>query len=87
MSEEDNHTVVIETNTMFAVDVVVNVKVRKTTSYGNQQPEYKCAEIAGIAIPADGMDWSTKDKIIKNIQNEALIAVKKYEEEIMKEKR
>lgn len=26
---EDNHTVIIETNTMFAVDVVVHVKVRR----------------------------------------------------------
>jgi hypothetical protein len=85
MQEEDNHTVVIETNTMFAVDVIINVKVRKTTSYGNTQPEYKCAEIARVSIPKDGMDWSTKDTIIKHIQREALERVKKHEEEIMKE--
>ena len=55
---KDKHTVVIETNTMFAVDVVINVKVRKTTSYGNPQPEYKCAEIGGVSIPIDVFDWS-----------------------------
>ena len=82
---EDKHAVIIETNTMFAVDVVVNVKVRKTTSYGNPKPGYKCAEVARVSIPEDGMDWSTKDTIIKNVQREALERVKKHEEEIRKE--
>ena len=85
--KEGNHTVIIETNTMFTVDVVVNVKVKKTTSYGNPQPEYKCAEIGGVSIPIDVFDWSTKDIIMKNIQKEALERVKKHEEEIMKEER
>ena len=86
MSEtEDKHTVVIETNMMFAVDIVVNVKVRKTTSYGNPEPKYECAEIGGVIIPIDAFDWSTKDIIMKNIQKEALERVKKHEEDIMKE--
>ena len=85
MQEEDNHTAVIETNTMFAVDVVVNIKVRKTTSYGNPKTEYKCVEVAGVSIPADGFDWNIKDNIIRNIQKEAYDMVKKHEEDIMKE--
>ena len=85
MTKEDKRTVVIETNTMFAVDVVVHVKVRKTTSYGNPKPEYRCAEIDGVSIPIDVFDWSTKDIIMKNIQREALERVKKHEEEIKKE--
>ena len=85
MSEEDNHTVVIETYMMFGVDVIMHVKVKKTTC--GDSTRYKCAEIAGLDIPADGFDWSTKDNIIQNIQKEALDKVKKHEEEIMKEKR
>ena len=84
-NKDKQHVDVIETSTMFAVDVVVNIKVRKTTSYGNPEPKYKCAEIAGVRIPEDGLDWSTKDHIIKNIQREALERVKKHEEEIKKE--
>ena len=88
MSEtKDKHVVdVIETNIMFAVDVVVNIKVKKTTSYGNPEPKYECAEIANVCIPDDELDWSTKDHIIRNIQSEALEQVKKHEEDIMREK-
>ena len=86
MTEEDKHVDVIETNIMFAADVVVNIKVKKTTSYGNPEPKYKCAEIANVRIPEDELDWSTKDHIIKSIQREALERVKKHEEEIMQEK-
>jgi len=83
MNEEDKHTVVIKTNTMFAVDIVVNVKVNKSTSYGNPEPEYELAEVAGVGIFE--LDWSTKDSIISNIQKEAFDKVKKCEEEIRKE--
>jgi len=78
---EDRHVDVIETNVMFAVDVVVNVKVKKTTSYGNPNPEYKLAEVVGVAIPSDVFDESTKMDIIRNIREDAFAAVKKYEED------
>jgi len=84
MNEEDKRVSVIETYTMFGVDVVVHVKVKKTTC--SDSTRYKCAEIVGLDIPADGLDWSTKDSIIKRIQQEALDKVKKHEEEIMQEK-
>ena len=82
---EDKHVVIIKTNTMFAVDIVVNVKVRKTTSYYNPKPEYKCAEVAGVGVPEDGFDWDIKDTIIRKIQKQAYDKVKKHEEEIKKE--
>ena len=84
MSEEDEQVIITKTDIMFAVDIVVNVKVRKTTSYGNQQPEYSLAEVAGAGVFE--LDWSTKDNIIQNIQKEAFNKVKKHEEDIMKEK-
>lgn len=77
---EDKNVDVIETFVMFAVDITVNVKVRKTTTYGSSEPEYKLAEVGGVVIP-DGLDWSTKDNIIKNIEEEAFGAVKKHESE------
>ena len=86
MSEkEDKHVDIIKTYVMFGVDITVNIKVRKTTSYGSSKPEYTCAEIAGVDIPEDGFDWSNKDTIIRKIQEEAYDKVKKYEEEIKKE--
>ena len=74
---------VIETNIMFAVDIKVNVKVRKTTTYGNPQPEYKLAEVVGVGIFE--LDWNTKDDIIQSIQREAFVAVKEYEDSIKKD--
>ena len=78
METEDKNVDIIKTYIMFATDITVNVKVRKTTSYGNPKPEYELAEVGGVAIP-DDMDWTTKDSIIKNIQKEAFDAVEKYE--------
>ena len=79
---------IIETNIMFGVDIKVNVKVRKTTSYGNLQPEYKLAEVAGVAIQSDMLDENTKidirKNIIKNIREEAFVVVKEYEEDLKK---
>lgn len=72
---------VIETSIMFAVDIKVNVKVRKTTSYGNPKPEYKLAEVANVAIQSDVFD-ETKMDIMRKIQDEALGAVKEYEESL-----
>ena len=76
---------VIETNIMFGVDVNVNVKVRKTTSYGNPHPEYKLAEVVGVVFQSDVLDEDTKMSIVRNIQEEAFAAVKKYEKEIAKD--
>ena len=81
MKAEDKNVDVIATYIMFAVDVKVNVKVKKTTSYGNSEPEYTLAEVGGVVIP-DDIDWSTKDSIIKNIEEGAFGAVKEYEKEI-----
>ena len=76
---------IIETNIMFGVDIKINVKVRKTTSYGNPQPEYKLAEAANVAVQWDVFDESTKMSIVRNIQEEAFAAVKKYEDSIKKD--
>ena len=76
---------VIETNIMFAVDIKVNVKVRKVTSYGNLRPEYKLAEVANVAIHSDVFDESTKMNIVRNIREEAFDAVHEYEKEITKD--
>ena len=75
---EDKNVDVIKTHIMFAVDIKVNVKVKKTTSYGSSEPEYILAEVGGVVIP-DGLDWSTKDNIIRNIEEKAFDAVEKYE--------
>ena len=75
---------VIETNIMFAVDINVNVKVRKVTSFGNPQPEYELAEVANVAIQSDIFDEDTKMDIVRNIREEAFAAVHKYEKEIAK---
>ena len=75
---------VIETNIMFAVDIKVNVKVRKTTSYGNPQPEYRLAEVANVVFKSDVFDEDTKIDIVRNIQEEAFAAVHKYEKEVTK---
>ena len=86
MSEIDDKNVdIIKTYVMFGVDITVNIKVRKTTSYGSSKSEYKCAEIARVSIPEDGIDWSTKDNIIRSIEKEAFDQVKEYEEDIKKE--
>ena len=81
MKSEDKNVLVIETCDMFAVDIKVNIKVKKTTSNGNSEPVYNLAEVGGVVI-SDELDWSTKDKIIKNIKEEAFGAVKKYESEM-----
>lgn len=74
---------IIETNIMFAVDIKVNVKVRKTTLYGNSEPKYILAEVAGVGVFE--LDLSTKDDIIRNIQREAFAAVKEHEDSIRKD--
>ena len=76
---------VIETNIMFAVDIKVNVKVRKTTSYGNPQPEYKLAEVANVGIQSGVFDESENMDVIRNIREEAFAAVKEYEDSIKEE--
>lgn len=76
---------VIKTNIMFGVNIKVNVKVKKTTSYGNPQPEYKLAEVANVAIQSDVFDEDTKMNIVRNIQEEAFVAVKDYEYSIKKD--
>ena len=78
---EDKNVDVIKTYIMFATEVKVNVKMKKTTSYGNPEPEYSLAEVGGVSIP-DELAWSTKDNIIKNIEEEAFDAVKEYKLEI-----
>ena len=82
MTTKDKNVDVIQTYIMFATDITVNVKVRKTTSYGSSEPEHELAEVVGVSILEGELDWSTKDSIIKNIQKEAFSAVEKYESEI-----
>ena len=79
MKKEVECVDVIETNIIFAVDISVNVKVRKTTSYGSSQPQYTLAEIAGVAVPVDGLDCSIENDIINNICKEIFSKVKEYE--------
>ena len=85
MKKEEEDIAVIETNIMFGVDIKVNVKVRKTTSYGNPQPVYELAEVANVAIQLDVFDEGTKMDIVRNIREEAFDAVKKYEEGLKNE--
>ena len=81
MYKED--VVVIETNIMFDVDIKVNVKVKKITSYANSQPQYKLVQMAGVIIQSDESDETPKMKdIIRNIEDEAFLAVRKHEREI-----
>jgi len=79
---EDKNVDVIETYVMFATEVKVNVKVRKTTSYGSSEPEYELAEVAGIPNPFVVLDENTGMDVLGKIREEALNAVKKYESEI-----
>ena len=76
---------VIETNIMFAVDIKVSVKVRKTTSYGNPRPEYKLAEVANVGIQSGVFDESENMDVIRNIRDKAFVAVEEYEKEITKD--
>jgi len=77
----DGDVDVIETHILFGVDVKINVKVRKTTSYGNPESEYQLAEIAGVTIPSNVVfDEGIKMDVIRNIREIAFIAVKKSEE-------
>jgi len=78
MTEE---TDVIETNIMFATEVKVDAKVRKVTTYGSQQPEYKLVEIAGISIDSDILDEDNK-KIVKVLREIVLDKVKIYEKDL-----
>ena len=70
---------VIETNIIFGVDITVNVKVRKTTSYGDSQPQYTLAEIVGVVVPVDGLDCSIENDIVSNIWKDIFSKVKEYE--------
>ena len=79
MESEKGDVDVIEKYVLFATEVKVNVKVRKTTSHGNQS-EYVLAEIAGVAIESISFDMTAKIDILKKIKEEAFVAVKKYEE-------
>ena len=79
MTEE---TDVIETNIMFATEVKVDAKVRKVTTYGSQQPEYKLVEIAGISIDSDILDDEDNKKIVKVLREIVLDKVKIYEKDL-----
>lgn len=81
MIEEDKSVDVIETCIIFAVNILVNVKVRKTVLYGDSEPEYKLVKIGRVIIP-DELDWETNDSIVKDISKEVFDKVKEYEIEI-----
>ena len=76
---------IIETNIMFAVDIKVNVKVRKTTLYGNSEPKYILAEVANVGIQSGVFDESENMDVIRNIRDKAFVAVEEYEKEITKD--
>jgi len=71
---------IIETNIIFATEVKVIVKIRKSTSYGNPNPGYKLAEVAGVVIRSD--DEETKRDIVRKIEYDALLAVEDYEKKM-----
>lgn len=76
MKTEDENVDIIETYVMFATEVKVNVKVRKTTPYGSPESEYKLVEIAGVPNPFDVFDENVGMDILGKIREEALIAVR-----------
>ena len=67
---------------MFATEVKVNVKVRKTTSYGSPESEYNLVEIAGVPNPFVVFDENVGRDVLGKIREEALAMVKKYESEM-----
>jgi len=73
---------IIETNIIFATEVKVIVKIRKSTSYGNPNPEYKLAEVAGVVIRSDISNEEINKDIVEKIQYDALLAVGDYEQNI-----
>ena len=76
---KEENVEVIETNIIFGADISVNVKVRKTISYGDSQPQYTLAEIAGVVVPVDGLDCSIENDIVSNICKDIFSKVKEYE--------
>ena len=75
-------TDVIETNIIFATEVKVDAKVRKVTTYGNPEPEYKLVEIAGVSIDSDILDDEDNKKIVKVLREIVLDKVKIYEKDL-----
>jgi len=75
---------IIETNIIFATEVKVIVKIRKSTSYGDPNPVYKLAEVAGVVIRSDISDEEIKRDIVRKIEYNALLAVGDYEQNMKK---
>lgn len=77
---KDEDVTIIETYVMFGTDITINVKMKKVTTYGSSDSEYKIVEIAGI--PADEIAEDNGLDIVGKIREKALHSIKKYEDEI-----
>ena len=75
---------VIETNIMFGTEVKIYAKIKKVTTYGNAQSEYKLIEVAGVSIDSDILDDEDNRKIAKVLREILIDKVKAYDEEMKK---
>jgi len=77
---------IIETNIVFATKVKVEAKVKKVRTYGSNQPEYKLLSLAGVDMKKVEDERDLAMEMIRAITKDVFNRIKKYEEELQKEK-